>query len=145
MTGARVRDDNFRMRTATVGLGLLLAAGMCSPTQPGAEVNQEVVLAPGQAADVPDTSLRIRLDSVVSDTRCPTDVTCVHAGDGVIQIVVSGQSDSAEYQLHTTNPPRSVQHGELTIALVQLLPQPISTRAIEPHEYRATLRVTRGD
>jgi hypothetical protein len=130
------------MRTATVGLGLLLATGLCSPTQPAA-VNHDLVLAPGQAAEVPSASLRVRLDSVVSDSRCPADVTCIRAGDAVVQIFVSGHGGPADYQLHTTDPPRSVRHGDLTIALLQLLPQPISTRAIEAHEYRATLRVSR--
>jgi hypothetical protein len=118
---------------------------MCSPSQPEAGVNQEIVVAPGQTADVPNASLRIRLEGVISDTRCPTDVTCIHAGDAVIQIFVSGHGGSADHQLHTTNPPGSVRHGELTITLVQLAPQPVSTRTIEPHEYRATLRVSRGD
>lgn len=105
--------------------------------------SQEIVLAPGQAAEVPTASLRIRMDSVVSDTRCPTDVTCIQAGDAVIQIFVTGHGGPADYQLHTTETPTSVRHGELTIALVQLLPQPVSTRTIEAHEYRATLRVSR--
>jgi hypothetical protein len=132
------------MRWAILGLGLsLFATGLCSPTQPEADVDQDVVLAPGQSADVAGAPMTIRFEAVVSDNRCPVDVECIQAGDGVIQISVSGGGASAEHQLHTTGEPKSVKHGDLEIALLQLRPQPVSTRAIQPDEYRATLRVRR--
>jgi hypothetical protein len=104
-------------------------------------VDREVVLAPGERASIEGVSLEVRFEGVTSDSRCPTDVDCIHAGDAVAQITVTGD-DTATYDLHTASP-QSVRHGDLTIALVALQPQPLSERRIAPEEYRATIRVTR--
>lgn len=113
-----------------------------SATAPDQPVYREVVLAPGQGATISEASIRIQFDGVVSDNRCPVDVDCIQAGDAVVQISVSGEAGGGEYQLHTASP-QFVRHGDLTITLVQLRPQPTSSGPIRPEDYRATLRVTR--
>jgi hypothetical protein len=82
---------------------------------------------------------------VVEDSRCPTDVSCIQAGDAIIGItVIQKPGPTTSYQLHTaTAGSRSAVHGDLTIALEDLNPRPISSRAIRPGEYRATLRASR--
>lgn len=65
------------------------APGKHSPATPGGSVavpagGGEVVLAPGEAAELPDGTLRyLRL---VEDSRCPPDVQCVRAGDATIAL-----------------------------------------------------------
>jgi hypothetical protein len=60
-----------------------------------------------------------------------------------VQITVSANGGlPREYELRTGDM-RPVQHGRLTIALLQLSPYPFSARPIQPEEYRATLKVTR--
>jgi hypothetical protein len=121
---------------------LALTSACQEATAPSGPVDREIVLAPEQTVDVDEASVRIRFDGVASDSRCPIDVNCIQAGDAVVLISVLENDESAQYDLHTASP-QSVSHGDLTIALVRLLPQPTSTRPIQPDEYRATVRITR--
>jgi hypothetical protein len=55
--------------------------------------------------------------------------------------VLSFRAGIEPYELHTGDP-RTVRHGMFEIALIELAPYPVTSRTIEPGEYRATFRVT---
>lgn len=64
-------------------LTLALAFGVAacdSPTTPSVPIDQQVTMAPGEQVQVTDTSLRIRFEGVVNDSRCPIDAICVLGG-----------------------------------------------------------------
>jgi hypothetical protein len=113
-----------------------------SLTGPTVALNQEFVLAPGGAAVIDGASIAVRFNQVTGDSRCPADVVCIQGGDAIVGITVLGDQGPRDYELHTGNM-RPVRHETLTIALVQLVPYPFSSRTIEPGDYRATLKVTR--
>lgn len=119
-----------------------LAACDESPTGPTVGLNQDFVLAPGEAAKVADTGFSIRFLDVRGDSRCPADAVCILGGDAVVRIeVLSFGGGRQGYELHTGDL-RPVAHEGLTIALVNLAPYPFSSQPIQPNDYRATLRVT---
>jgi hypothetical protein len=125
-------------------VAVLSAAAACSdsPTRPSAPLDRQFTLAPGEAARIAGTSVRVRFERVDGDSRCPADALCVLGGDAVVRIAVENDGPGRSYALHTgTMAP--VRHDDLTIALVELAPYPFSARTIAPDEYRATLRVTR--
>ena len=131
-------------RAACLGVvGSLLPLVQCggSPTRPSVALNEAFVVAPGDTVQIADTAERLHFVQVSSDSRCPIDVVCNQAGDGIVRIEVLSADGTAPVVLHTAGP-RDVSHGRLTITLVRLVPAPVSTRAIAPGEYRATLRVT---
>lgn len=67
-----------------------------------AEQDVEFVLAPGGTAAIKDTGLTIRLISILSDDRCPSEVEC--AASGPVQLSLSAQRDNgpaAELALQT--------------------------------------------
>src|SRR5262245_3182078 len=118
----------------------------CSSDRPGAPtgpVNAQVVLAPGQSADVAGAGIRLRFVAVMGDSRCPGDALCIQGGDAIVQIEVlptGGGSGLTSYNLHTGSM-QPVRHDDLTIALVELMPYPFSSLPpIRPSDYRATLR-----
>jgi hypothetical protein len=55
---------------------------------------------------------------------------------------VTSGNETREAELHTGNM-QPVASGNLTIALVQLMPYPFSGRTIPQDEYRATIKVSR--
>lgn len=123
----------------------LLVVTACSAKSPSAPapVARDVVLAPGQVATIREAAIAVRFEGVSGDSRCPADAFCIQGGDALVRIaVVPASGTSQAYTLHTGDM-RPVTHGDLTIALVQLVPYPFSTGPIDPADYRATIRVSR--
>lgn len=104
-------------------------------------LDSEFTLAPGETASIEDTGIGVRFASVLSDSRCPVDVDCIHAGNAQVRITVVRGRTARDYELQTGGAP--VRHDDVTIALVDLLPNRHSARAIDPGAYRATFRVVR--
>jgi hypothetical protein len=130
----------FRM-LVLVSIGLVGCGG--SPTTPIGPVDERVVLAPGERADLTEEAgISIRFVGVFGDSRCPADAICIQGGDAIVRIEVLAQGSST-YELHTGDM-QPVRHADLTIELENLSPYPFSSRTIEPGEYRATLHITRA-
>lgn len=113
-----------------------------SPTQPDrVRTAQSFELGVGQTAITTD-DLRIRFDTVRSDSRCPMDAFCVRAGEAVIAITLSLPGEAAVGRELDTVPARSqTRYSHFTITLSQLQPYPRSDRQIQVADYVATLVV----
>jgi len=106
------------------------------------QVGQTFQLKPGQTARVGSEGLLVGFRGVASDSRCPTDVQCVWAGDAEARVPVTvGNADWTTLVLHTTLDPHSATFRTYKITLVELKPSPRSTQKIGSNDYVATLRV----
>lgn len=135
--------------------GLVISAVSCTtPAQPGSsggvipsvqvQTNRQFDLKSGQEASVQGTSLSVRFQNVGDDSRCPSDVVCVWAGNAVVRLsLMSTQAPSIEAALNTTLDPKHVTYGGYTVRLVDLKPVPKSGTKIPDADYVATLEVTR--
>jgi hypothetical protein len=134
------------MRAILVGI-CLLAATACDeqgPTGPTVPVDRQFTLAPGEAAIVEGTGLRVQFVRVMGDSRCPADAFCIQGGDAIVLVRVHEGTATRDYDLHTGNSQQAtVDHRGRRISLVQLQPYPFSSRTIQPSDYRATLEVRR--
>ena len=106
---------------------------------------QTVVLGVGEQAQTTDGSLSILFVDVSDDSRCPTDVVCVWAGNGQVVIQLEPTGGSAVDEVLNTN--QDVGPGEVvfrgySFELVSLSPAPVSTIPIPPADYKVMLRVT---
>lgn len=139
------------MRKIGVFAALLLSATACStPSQPGVSggltpainvgVGSEFNIAVGQEARLQGSNVVIRFRGVTEDSRCPSDVQCVWAGNAVARFDLSGGA-LAEAALNTTLDPKSVVYSGYTMTLVGLKPTPRSGTKIPALDYVATLRV----
>ena len=120
----------------------MTACGYGSPTSQS-PLHQDVVLAPGQSAPIAAAAISLRFLGVGSESRCPADASCVHAGSARVDVQVTFVTGGAQIVGFDTGDPRPVRFGSLTLALVQLTPYPAGSQPINPVDYRATLRVTR--
>ena len=125
-----------------VAWGLALAQCSGGPASPSIQLNEEFEVAPGDTARIENTTHGIRFVGVISDSRCPTDVVCIQAGDAIVRIQILPSAGGESFDLHTSDG-RPVTDGRLTVSLVRLVPLPVSTRTIAPEEYRVTLRASR--
>ena len=124
---------------------LLVATGCDekTPAAPSVPLNQQFALAPGEAATIQDSRVRIEFVRVSGDSRCPADAVCIQGGDALVHIR-AGAGNMADYELHTGDQSRAaVTHDGYRVELVNLQPYPFSSRTIRPEEYRAMLRVSR--
>ena len=131
------------MRLLVFGFCLLAATGCDQPlTGPSTPLNTEFVLAPGETMGIESASLSVTFNRVAGDSRCPADALCVQGGSADVHITATSNAARREHVLKTGDM-KPVQHGDVTISLVQLAPYPFSSRTIAPDEYRATLKVAR--
>lgn len=123
---------------AACGNGPTSASTMTVP------LGREFTLRVGETAVVDDTALRISLDKVAQDSRCPVDVQCVWEGDAAVSVVITDPAAPRSYELHTSGRyATEVTHGAYHVTLVRLDPVPRSTAPLSPGDYRATLRVSK--
>ena len=141
-----------RIIFATVGLVL----GACAtPSQPGSagnpagviqvQTNREFEIAVGQEARLQGTDIVLRFGGVANDSRCPSDVQCVWAGNAVVGLSLrQGEGPATDAVLNTTLDPKITKFGGYTIKLVGLKPVPDTGKAISGGEYVATLEINPG-
>lgn len=107
-----------------------------------ASLDQEIELAPRQQVVFGQQELEVEFVRVVQDSRCPTDVTCVWAGE--VEVEVSTRMDASEAVSHLIKAGEHAAVGGFRVTVMQVLPKRISTREISPEEYRITLKVERS-
>ncbi|MEN8218938.1 MAG: hypothetical protein ABFS56_21715 [Pseudomonadota bacterium] len=91
-------------------------------------------------------ALEIQFVAIQEDSRCPTDVVCVWAGNVIVVLQVYQEQQQAVEVLLNTNSvvgPTAVKFDKYRLELKKVRPEPISTQAIS--EYEITLVVTGRD
>src|SRR5262245_18782261 len=88
---------------------------------------------------------RITFDGVSEDSRCPTGVQCVWAGDAAATFTLEKAPAAAQQQtLHTSGRfQRQTDYDSFIVRLEDIKPYPKEGGSIAPADYRATLVVTR--
>ena len=108
----------------------------------GVALNQSFNLKAFQSATVSGEGLTVRFDTVVSDSRCPSDVQCFWEGNAEVQVTLTKTgSPSQTFVLNTALEPKKATYGVYEVELLGLAPTPISTSSIASGDYVATLVV----
>jgi hypothetical protein len=123
---------------------LTLALLACAPAAPQmsqrATLGTAFTLAPLEFAVFPEQGLEVRFLGIVEDSRCPSDVTCVWAGEVKVHLAVSDR-EKTELELLEG---QGITFGAHRYTVLEVRPQPQSERKIPPEAYRVTLRVERS-
>lgn len=127
---------------ALIAAVVVFASGASRPVP---TLGVEFRLAPGESVTLESTTLRLRFDRVVQDSRCPTDVECFWAGDAVVALFArEGKDPERRYELHTNLAGQDTAvHGRYRLRLVRLDPYPAHVNEKPGPDYRAVLVVTR--
>lgn len=144
------------LATARLGTLLALFAG-CASSEPNAPVldvgrivaadaGAEIVLAPGEIANVASANLHVRFSRVLGDSRCPTKalVQCVWAGSVVIEVEagpMTGPQFSETRRLETVAGRDTATVGGALIRLLRASPERETTDALPVDRYRVTVVV----
>ena len=127
---------------------LVLAAGCAAPAHPANVVvlDEDFRLQAGRSAMLSAEGIELGFETVGNDSRCGKGDVCITEGDAAVRIWLRARNGPREeHELHTAARLQgAVEFGGFSITLVALHPEAISGRAIDPGEYVATLRITRG-
>lgn len=133
------------MRISTLPLFLFILLGFVHEpaTNKKVDLGKEFNIKKGHEVVVRAEQLRITFRSVSSDSRCPTGVQCVWAGNAAIEIKVSKKNGSSVATLNTSLEPKEIVYEGFKIKLVALSPYPKVNQSIEPKQYEASFIVTK--
>lgn len=103
------------------------------------DYNEEFEMTLGEEVRIGREGIQVEFVDVLEDSRCPSDVTCVWAGNGKVQI----RFDRNNIQLNTYLEPQEVSIENVNIQLVSLEPYPEEPRQFEKEEYKVRLLITK--
>lgn len=109
-------------------------------------LGREFDLRAGQTLTIGAEPLRLHFERVVEDSRCPTNVTCIWAGDAVVRVLASTGGDArGTLDLHTKDAPdKDLPFSAYRIRLIKLTPVRRDTASIPADQYVVTLLVTKA-
>ena len=116
----------------------------CANASPG--LGGKFTLKVGQSATIAAEDLTLRFDAVVSDSRCPSDVVCIRAGEAEVRLIVTRNGLETPLILveeGLTSGLNVVDYNDYAIEF-ELTPYPVSTRVLEESDYRLELKVTKA-
>lgn len=119
--------------------------GVRSAAHISQESGTRAVLAPGQSHQITAGDLTFTFETVLEDSRCPTGVSCIWAGDAQVRMRATSKGGSpTTYTLHTNDAfDREVLHADIRVRLVALTPEPTRDGPPKPDQYRATMEFQR--
>jgi len=116
-----------------------------APISIEANLDSEFALQVNQSAEIKSEDMKITFLNITSDSRCPSDVTCIWQGQAGIELdVQKGEVESTvSLSIGGDSSPEESIFNSYLIQLVDLSPYPISTKNIQPEDYTATIKVTK--
>jgi hypothetical protein len=110
-----------------------------------ANVGTPLTLSVGQIGSYPELELTLSA-TVIEDSRCPTGVECVWAGDGAVTVEATKGASTETLVLHThdTMDQSRTCHGGITVKLLDLSPYPAEGKPIPGDAYVVSLGVERA-
>ena len=116
------------MRTTLfiASIALLAACSRAASAPADVKAGQSILLAEGQSATVSNSTVVVRFVSA-NDSRCPSDVVCVSAGEAVISLSLAGAGASRTDTVRLVKQPGAVTYGGFVFEATDLQPYPKST------------------
>ena len=116
------------MRTTVfiASIALLAACSRAASAPADVKAGQSIVLAEGQSAMVSSSTVVVRFVSA-NDSRCPSDVVCVSAGEAVISLSLAGAGAGRTDTVRLVKQPSAVTYGGFVFEATDLQPYPKST------------------
>jgi hypothetical protein len=119
-----------------------VALAACGRDGSAASLDEPVQLAPGQSATFKAEKLEVTFVEMISDSRCPTDVTCVWQGTVTVRLAISSNGKVTQHEADASN---DVAIDGYVVDVLDVLPaRGPQSQQIAPADYRVTLKITRS-
>lgn len=134
-----------RLTLLLLPVSIILLSGTCQRATTGPDNNYLIPVTGSVNFTINFIEREIIFDSVVMDNRCPPNVNCIVAGEGVCRFIVRSGSESHPVTLSTmpggtgaARYPREAQVSGMNVRLETLIPLPKEAYSA----YRAQVLVT---
>ncbi len=135
----------FNFFLAIVVFALLLSGCAGGTQEVSAKLGEEFSLQIGQTALLTGENMKISFQEVITDSRCPRNVTCVWAGQ--VSCLVRINDSGSTYDVVLTQSGLTDQHAKETYKQYKLsfntTPYPEAGKQIAPNEYKLLLTVSK--
>lgn len=109
-------------------LSLILLLTLLS-TAVDARAPSTLELKANQERTIPGSSVKVRFNRVVEDSRCPINARCVWAGNAKVSLTVTRGKDRRTVELNSGLEPRIVEVHGFKLSIDELSPHPGEPRA----------------
>jgi hypothetical protein len=106
------------------------------------DLGTEFTLSPSAKAAVKGAGMEMQFVGISEDSRCPSDATCVWAGQVKVNLSVSGGQQAASS--HEILEGETAAVDGYQVKVVRVLPYPATSTPIPPADYRVTLQVAKN-
>ena len=127
-------------------LGCSMALMDLNENQATPRVGKEFSLKVGQQAKLDGVDLNVKFTGVPQDSRCPTNVNCVWAGNAEVTLEWTHNKCTTTVSLNTHATAASSDEAKvsgLRVKLIKLEPYPHTEKKISPGDYIATMLITK--
>jgi hypothetical protein len=122
---------------------MIFAILSCSKEGTGLVLNDPVNLYYNRLYNNGDHNISIMLDSVTQDSRCPSGVECIWAGNAVARFIFIADNNSTKFSLNTLSSfRRDTTIAGFKIELLSLKPYPEYPHPIKQEDYIAEIKIT---
>lgn len=128
------------MKALILVLALIFGGFVTADAQTAETVNLRV----NNTKKLLKSKLKIEFLSVVEDSRCPSDVNCIHAGNAQIRLRISKSGRQPKIvDLNSNLPSQTATFEGYEIKLKSLTPEPRSNIRINRSGYKAALTISK--
>ncbi|HSA98301.1 MAG TPA: DUF333 domain-containing protein [Candidatus Nitrosotenuis sp.] len=106
------------------------------------QLNSPIKLHVNESTLIESENLQITLNDI-QDSRCPSDVTCVWAGEAKVQLSLAHNEQLGNLTLSTMEKSSTASFDGYLFSLIKVDPYPTSTANITAADYQATVLVSK--
>jgi hypothetical protein len=123
---------------------ILLFSLACTSDRVTASLGEQFTLPAGKSAVITGESLKIKFVEVTGDSRCPTGVQCIQAGDVKCLMLIS-YLDSQSSLTFTQQGGNEVTTQDFNVYRItfKVEPYPQTGKQIKPEDYKMVMTMTK--
>lgn len=133
--------DIYGMKTLAFATALIIMVSMTSSAQ--TRPKEAVLVGMGKQKTAKKSGLKIKFLEVIEDSRCPTGVDCIWAGNAKVKVQIIGAVRSQIFEFNTNIGPQGDVFDGWSIRMTELTPAPVADKPLDTKTYKAKFTITR--
>lgn len=110
----------------------------------GFQLENELKLKIGDNINISSEKLELKLNSIVEESRCPSDVNCIQNGRVVFEFMATKDGNSYIFRLNNVNETNSVLFDKYKIELLKVFPESFkANEKPKTEDYLLTLKISK--